>query len=507
MFNLMKYFPMKLPKNIPAFSMSMSVKPPNILVHLGSGCVEKEESLISVVKEAVGDDKYVVYAMKDLESQAWRKNTALLVQGGSVNQETAGRIGEYMDLGGRLLMLREAQLQMEQEPDKEFIQGIQIEVWRKERSACAIRLVCSSPTDLSSSTLSSLLSQYLNLRCCMTPSSPPPLSPGYLLAGSIQEILHNPTIASRIQGQVLKQTNLHLDLNPPPGYEPRHDYLPVLDEADCPTFSKTLYLSLLSTRSLGRTLLYCPVMGSSMAPFEGSPLTHGFTVVPRQQTSGRGRGGNSWLSPVGCAMFSLQLHLTRDSHLGRCVPLVQHLVALSQVHAIRKRPGYEDLDVRLKWPNDTYYGPGVKLGGVITTCQTGSSHMVVSVGSGINLSNDSPTLSLNNIIQKRNQETGGDLALLGQEDLLANTFNQLESLIEDVNEGRLEEAKQLYYRYWLHGGQRVSVKRGDRMEEVVILGIDDFGYIEARGKEGLVTIHPDGNSFDMMEGLIAPKQR
>lgn len=38
-----------------------------------------------------------------------------------------------------------------------------------------------------------------------------------------------------------------------------------------------------------------------------------------------------------------------------------------------------------------------------------------------------------------------------------------------------------------------------------ILGIDDYGYllVEVEGKKE--SVHPDGNSFDMLRGLILPK--
>ena len=40
---------------------------------------------------------------------------------------------------------------------------------------------------------------------------------------------------------------------------------------------------------------------------------------------------------------------------AKTVVFVQYLFSLSLVDSIRSRPGYEDLDLRLKWPNDIYY--------------------------------------------------------------------------------------------------------------------------------------------------------
>lgn len=42
---------------------------------------------------------------------------------------------------------------------------------------------------------------------------------------------------------------------------------------------------------------------------------------------------------------------------------------------------------------------------------------------------------------------------------------------------------------------------------VTITGIDEFGYLRVRDGEGKsLTVHPDGNTFDIMRGLIAMKK-
>jgi len=40
-----------------------------------------------------------------------------------------------------------------------------------------------------------------------------------------------------------------------------------------------------------------------------------------------------------------------------------------------------------------------------------------------------------------------------------------------------------------------------------IIGIDDYGYllVQIDGQLKPETVHPDGNSFDMLRGLIMPK--
>lgn len=54
-----------------------------------------------------------------------------------------------------------------------------------------------------------------------------------------------------------------------------------------------------------------------------------------------GRGGNVWLSPEGCAMFTLQLHIPLKSELGRLLSFLQHTVALAVVSSVCSLPGLD----------------------------------------------------------------------------------------------------------------------------------------------------------------------
>lgn len=54
-----------------------------------------------------------------------------------------------------------------------------------------------------------------------------------------------------------------------------------------------------------------------------------------------GRGGNAWLSPLGCAMFTLHARISLDSALGQRLPFLQHIVSTAVVESVRTMPGYE----------------------------------------------------------------------------------------------------------------------------------------------------------------------
>ncbi|KAK6641797.1 hypothetical protein RUM44_013514 [Polyplax serrata] len=264
----------------------------------------------------------------------------------------------------------------------------------------------------------------------------------------------------------------------------------------------------LQTKALGRLLIYAEVLRSSMDIVNGE-LVHGFAVVPSQQTSGKGRTSNQWLSPPGCAMFSLQLHFPSESYMGRHPSVVQHIVSAAIASALSELgPGYaKAFDLHLKWPNDLYTTGLVKIGGLIVTCSASKSNIICNIGCGINLDNDVPTTCLNRLVNEYNKANNANLKKLSREKLFAIIFTQLEKMLILIEEGNVEYAENIYYKYWLHGGAQVKVlDSSGTVRQVTILGIDEFGFLKVREASGKVfTVHPDGNSFDMMEGLIAPK--
>lgn len=58
------------------------------------------------------------------------------------------------------------------------------------------------------------------------------------------------------------------------------------------------------------------------------------------------------------------------------------------------------------------------------------------------------------------------------------------------------------YKHNMCSSSRVQVEG----KEANIIGIDDYGYLRVQYDDHKVaTLHPDGNSFDLMQGLITLK--
>ncbi|KAJ3057141.1 biotin holocarboxylase synthetase [Rhizophlyctis rosea] len=272
----------------------------------------------------------------------------------------------------------------------------------------------------------------------------------------------------------------------------------------------------------GTPLLYGEIMGSTQTLLEknvkfAETLPSGLVCVASHQVAGRGRGRNTWISQSGCLMFTLALHHT-DS---KSVVFLQYLIGLAVVEALRSAPGLEALPVHLKWPNDIYCrtDEGLKkIGGILVTSSYMNGKFSLFVGCGINIANAKPTTSINELIQLHNQRHNISIPLLSCEQGLAKILTRFEMLYHEFVAASTDSSFTFafepfldrYYRVWLHSGQ--SVVLGDANNaKATIVGVDSSGLLRAvvesgseAGREKL--LQPDGNSFDMLKGLIVRKK-
>ncbi|XP_030556458.1 biotin--protein ligase isoform X2 [Drosophila novamexicana] len=284
--------------------------------------------------------------------------------------------------------------------------------------------------------------------------------------------------------------------------------LPIVIHACPDDFSTVDYFDNLKTEHIGRLVIYAPVLTSSMHVINDLELMHGIAVLPRQQTAGTGRSGNQWLSPMGCAMFSTQLHIAMDTPLGTRLSLIQHMIGAAIVNTLRGHKLYRVLDIALKWPNDIIANGNYKIGGLIVNTTLLGSQAIVNIGCGINLNNSKPTVCINDMINEYNvRMPNAKLPLLKYEQFIAMIFNEMERILAEVQNGDFDTFYSLYYELWLHSDQNVTIcLQNDQEKEASIIGIDDFGFLKVRLVNGTIeTVQPDGNSFDMLKGLIVPK--
>uniref|UniRef100_A0A672MYN9 Holocarboxylase synthetase n=1 Tax=Sinocyclocheilus grahami TaxID=75366 RepID=A0A672MYN9_SINGR len=376
-----------------------SGKPPNLLVFTG-GCEEQFQKIRSLLEECVDTERYAIYHLRPQQalSEPWLENTLLLVLATdeTLTPQLQLRFLSYLSHGGKLLGLssslcpagltlrpRDAQndricsltfsrsdstelqlsvLSSGSVYERDGAGGGEVELWGQisaqderemaivrvthgedsgEAVLCQVRLETApdahdaqgsagfSELKMSNGRRYEVLTEILTslgLSCEL--SQVPPHSPIYLLStdtvrdSSASAALHTVQLDSQINRKITVST--------------------------CPFsehFSLQTYRQHLQTQRLGRTVLYADVTSSTMSMLDGlmsqSPQETGLIAIAARQTQGKGRGGNAWLSPLGCAMFTLHLQLPVDSRLGQRIPFLQHLAALAVVESVRTLPGYE----------------------------------------------------------------------------------------------------------------------------------------------------------------------
>ncbi|KAF3445708.1 hypothetical protein FNV43_RR10884 [Rhamnella rubrinervis] len=260
------------------------------------------------------------------------------------------------------------------------------------------------------------------------------------------------------------------------------------------SFGIDSFMNSLSTNRFGRFLLWSPRLTSThdVVSQNFGVLPIGSVCIADVQYKGRGRSKNVWESPKGCLLFSFTLQMED----GRAVPLVQYVVSLAVTEAIKDicdKNGLPLVDVKIKWPNDLYLN-NLKVGGILCTSTYTSKKFNISVGVGLNVDNEKPTTCLNGFLRELSVMT----YQFKRKDILAAFFDKFEQFYNLFVDQGFQSLEELYYKTWLHSGQRVIVqeKNEEQLVEnvVTVQGLTSSGYLLAIGDDGqMCELHPDGN--------------
>jgi BirA family biotin operon repressor/biotin-[acetyl-CoA-carboxylase] ligase len=183
-------------------------------------------------------------------------------------------------------------------------------------------------------------------------------------------------------------------------------------------------------------------------------------IFADEQTGGRGRGGNPWLSPKGGLYFSL---LFRSDPLPPFIPLTAGL------YLARWLAGVSGCRVTVRWPNDLMMGER-KLAGILAESKA-SGVCILGVGVNVNayipVAPDRDPVSL--------QECQGKSIPLGGlrsevEHFVSGDF--IPYLLEGANLRRWPE-----YTYFAPG-QVLACRSGKKEIRGLYRGITDQGYLK-----------------------------
>lgn len=301
----------------------------------------------------------------------------------------------------------------------------------------------------------------------------------------------------------------------------------------------------------GSLLCYSEVVTSTNTLMDANPrwlryLPLGTTFTATTQIAGRGRGGNVWVNPKGVMATLILFRIPSGAQQSSSIVTLQYLCSLAIIEAVLgygsdvqgQGSGYEDMPLRLKWPNDMYalkpefFGhlndknelstfvegddeKWAKVSGALINSQflNGQFHLVW--GGGINVSNSAPTTSLNLVLEKlnviRTQKGLQPLPPYNHEKLLAKLVFTMGQFYQVFEHAGLKPFLNLYYKRWFHTQQKVKLDAdGDsNTRDCIIKGItENYGLLVAEDVKTheVLELQPDGNSFDIFKGLVYKKQ-
>lgn len=259
----------------------------------------------------------------------------------------------------------------------------------------------------------------------------------------------------------------------------------------------------LTTRAIGHVIVYSDAVPSTQdllrSRFRGLP--DGAVAIASRQTSGRGRRGSEWETPLGSVAFSI--HVALPMSAPERLTFVQYVAALAAVECMRRIPDWSCVPIRIKWPNDLYVN-GCKVGGVLCEAATQGHRFDVVVGVGVNILNPKPTSCLESA---RVEHGGLPSAPMTREAFLAEYLNSFEELYDEFSRSDgFQPLKERYINAWLHSGQQVRLEaHGGRLAEIVGLAPNGFVRLRFVDNDSIVDIAPDVTSLDLSGGVIREK--
>lgn len=201
--------------------------------------------------------------------------------------------------------------------------------------------------------------------------------------------------------------------------------------------------------------------------FENVP--QGILYVSDVQTQGIGRTGN-WVSNEGCLMFSFKFKCSAKIALP--VQMMLPLGIIGAIEKVAKDKGIEIPSLKAKWPNDVYLNEK-KLSGILVNSKSNGKLMHMTIGIGINISNKTPFISLNEVYPN----------IFSKGEVLKEFISAFSSLVNDTeNLGWEKRLTDQYKAKWLHYMKEATLSQDNK--PCTVIDINHEGVIIARDQIG-----------------------
>ncbi len=250
-------------------------------------------------------------------------------------------------------------------------------------------------------------------------------------------------------------------------------------------FNLNLYQEKLTTGFIGQSIQYYPKLDSTNTKawnLISENAVIGTVVVTDNQTIGRGRQSNKWISTQGKSLtFSIVLYPNAPPNR---INLYSLLAGLAITDCLIEN----NINAQLKWPNDILINKK-KVGGIL--CESKISGRVIKsmvIGIGLNINEDIEdfSISLRKIATSLMIESKEQYQL---EIILASILNHLENRLKSK-----ESKSQLldWEKRCTHLNQQVTFRNGNNIVEGLFNGLSSTG-------QAIIIINDDELKFDSGE--------
>lgn len=276
-----------------------------------------------------------------------------------------------------------------------------------------------------------------------------------------------------------------------------------------------VFFGQLSGSQFGHVLIRVKCVSSSMDV--GHLLTKyvpdGLVVLADTQINGRGRGGTTWESPSGCAMFTFTVGYPLQSYISLYPAFLGYITSCSVVKAVQQLTG-NAINLNIKWPNDIFSPRHSKIGGTLHDLIENG----VIIGVGLNISNEEPAVCLNSLVKEHSKtanHTNFNKKAVDEEvtieQFLIHFLKCFAFYFKQFQSGVRDDLLRLYFDSWIHQNHRysnrVKCKNGSIPYDVIVKGLDSKGWllVERVSDQSEESISPRGMSLDVLNGIIQKK--
>jgi BirA family biotin operon repressor/biotin-[acetyl-CoA-carboxylase] ligase len=201
--------------------------------------------------------------------------------------------------------------------------------------------------------------------------------------------------------------------------------------------------------------------------------------ITREQTKGKGQHGRNWVSQKdGSIIFSMRKSFHEGMNLNG-LSLIAGMAIIKSIEAECQLSG-----LKIKWPNDIYYGDK-KLAGILMENTHYKSKQLVLIGVGINYQLvdtneiDALWVDLSRILNK----------LPNFQQLTANVINNILIFLEDFQINGLSSLLSEWDHYDMLKGARIKFRESNIELQGQIDGITHQGALKVLTKDGIKELY------------------